>query len=96
MNIKSDSISDDTQTKHTNIVDTPNTITIDDCSNGTITIQDNSNQNQESGLEIIQSKESGNITDSRETETQNNVESRQESLNFQEASAPPIPTRSPR
>ena len=62
LNIKSsDSISDDTQIQHTNIVDTPNTTTIDDSSNGTITIEDNSNQNQESDLEIISSKESGNI-----------------------------------
>ena len=92
MNIKSfDSISDDTQTQRANIVDTPNTITIDDSSNGTITIEDNSNQNQESDLEIISSKESGNITDSSVTEIRNNVESRQESLNSQEASAPLIP-----
>lgn len=92
LNIKSsDSSSDDTQTQRANIVDTPNTITIDDSSNGTITIEDNSNQNQESDLEIISSKESGNITDSSVTEIQNNVESRQESLNSQEASAPPIP-----
>ena len=91
LNIKSsDSISDDTQTQRANIVDTPNTITIDDSSNGTITIEDNSNQNHESDLEII-SKESGNITDSSVTEILNNVESRQESLNSQEASAPPIP-----
>ena len=92
LNIKSsDSISDDTQTQHTNIVDTPNTITIDDSSNGTITIEDNYNQNQHSDLEIIASKESGNITDSSATEIQNNVENRQETLNSQEASALPIP-----
>ena len=89
LNIKaSDSLSDDTETQHAN---TPNTITIDDSSNGTITIEDNSNQNQESDLEIISSKESGYITDSSVTEIQNNVESREESLNSQEASAPPIP-----
>ena len=57
LNIKSsDSSSDDTQTQRANIVDTPNTITIDDSSNGTITIEDNSNHNQESDLEIISSK----------------------------------------
>ena len=92
LNIKSsDPISDDNQRQRANIVDTPNTITIDDSSNGTITIEDDSNQNQESDLEIISSKESGNITDSSVTETQTNVESKQESLNSQEASAPPIP-----
>ena len=42
---------------------------------------------KESDFEIIQSKESGNITDSSVTETQNN----EESLNSQDASAPLIP-----